>query len=47
MKDQVDFDVTKMFGKPINPNNKGCGSKPGQGLDIEPCVPIGNTAAAA
>ena len=33
MKDQVDFDVTKIFGKPIKPNNKGCGSKPDEGLD--------------
>jgi len=49
MKDQVDFDETKIFGKPINSNNKdkGCGSKPERGLDKEPCAPIGNTATAA
>lgn len=49
MKDQVDFDVTKIFGKPINPNDKdkGCGSKPERGLDKEPCAPIGDTATAA
>lgn len=47
MKDQVDFDVTKLFGKPITPKNKGCGSKPNWGLDKEPFVPICKTVAAA
>jgi len=47
IRDQVDFDVTKMFGQPINPNNKGSGSKPERGLVIKPTAPIGNTAAAA
>ena len=47
MKDQVDFDVDKMFGKPIKPNNKGCGSKPDWGLDNEPNAPNGQTATAA
>jgi transposase len=49
MKDRVDFDVTKIFGKPINSNNKdkGCGSKSERGLDKEPCPPIDHTATAA
>jgi len=49
MRDQVDFDKAKFFGKPINSNkkDKGCGSKPDRGLDKEPCAPIGNTATAA
>lgn len=49
MKDQVAFNKAKFFGKPINSNNKdkGCGSKPGWGLDKEPRAPTGKTATAA
>ena len=45
MKDNVAFDVEKIFGKPLKNLNKGCGSKPAKGLDIEPRALIGNTAA--
>lgn len=49
MKDQVEFNKAKFFGKPIKSNNKdkGCGSKPDWGLDKEPSVPTGKTATAA
>jgi transposase len=47
MRDDVDFDVEKMFGKPLKSNkDKGRGSKPARGLDFEPRAPIGKTAAA-
>lgn len=47
MRDEVDFDVEKMFGKPLKSDkDKGRGSKPDRGLDSEPCAPIGKTAAA-
>ena len=43
MKDNVEFDVNKIFGYPLKVNNR-CGSKPDRGLDSEPLAPIGNTA---
>jgi hypothetical protein len=47
MRDDVDFDVKKMFGKPLkSKKDKGRGSKPDRGLDSEPRAPIGKTAAA-
>jgi hypothetical protein len=47
MRDDVDFDVEKMFGKPLKvKKDKGRGSKPDRGLDSEPRAPIGKTAAA-
>jgi transposase len=49
MRDDVDFDVEKMFGKPLplkSKKDKGRGSKPDRGLDFEPRTPIGKTAAA-
>jgi transposase len=47
MRDDVDFDVEKMFGKPLkSKKDKGRGSKPDRGLDFEPRAPIGKTAAA-
>jgi transposase len=49
MRDDVDFDVEKMFGKPLplkSKKDKGRGSKPDRGLDVEPRAPIGKTAAA-
>jgi transposase len=49
MRDDVDFDVEKMFGKPLISKqagqNKGRGGKPDRGLDCEPRAPIGDTAA--
>ncbi len=49
MRDNVDFDVEKIFGKPIISKkagqNKGRGSKPERGLDSKPRAPIGKTAA--
>jgi hypothetical protein len=47
MRDDVDFDVEKMFGKPLkSKRDKGRGSKPDRGLASKPRAPIGNTAAA-
>ena len=47
MRDDVDFDVERMFGKPLkSKKDKGRGSKPDRGLDSEPRAPIGKTAAA-
>jgi transposase len=45
MKDNVPFDVERIFGKPIKPINKGSGSKPLRGLDLKPKAPIGPAAA--
>ena len=50
MRDNVVFDVEKMFGKPIkSKKDKGRGSKPERGLanKPKPHAPIGDTAAAA
>jgi len=44
MKDNVAFDVTKIFGKPILKN--GCGREPNWGLGHQPSAPIGQPAAA-
>jgi transposase len=44
MKDNVAFDVTKIFGKPILKN--GCGREPELGLATKPISPIGMPAAA-
>jgi transposase len=44
MKDNVAFDVTKIFGKPILKN--GCGREPKWGLDNQPSALIGQPAAA-
>jgi transposase len=47
MRDDVVFDVEKMFGKPLkSKKDKGRGSKPERGLANKPHAPIGNTAAA-
>ena len=46
IRDQVDFDSTRIFGKPIKVD-KGCVSKPERGLDTNPSAPIGLTDAAA
>ena len=47
MRDDVDFDVEKMFGEPLKSNkDKGRGSKPDRGLASKPRAPIGKTAAA-
>jgi hypothetical protein len=43
MKDNVAFDINKLFGYPLKVKNR-CGSKPDRGLDVEPFAPIGNTA---
>ena len=47
MRDDVVFDVEKMFGKPLRlkQKNKGRGSKPERGLANKPHAPIGDTAA--
>lgn len=44
MKDNVEYDITKIFGKPLS-INKGCGSKPTGGLDNKPHLLIGKTVA--
>ncbi len=44
MKDNVAFDVAKIFGKPILKN--GCGREPNWGLGHQPSAPIGQPAAA-
>lgn len=44
MKDNVPFDVQRIFGTPLKTLSKGCGSKPKAGLDRKPRTPIGNTA---
>lgn len=44
MKDNVEFDVCKIFGYPLK-IEKRCGSKPERGLGVEPSAPIGHTAA--
>ena len=46
MRDHVDFDSPRIFGKPIK-IEKGCVSKPERGLDLHPSAPIGLTDAAA
>jgi transposase len=47
MRDDVDFDVEKMFGKPLkSKKDEGRGSKPDRGLASKPRAPIGKTAAA-
>jgi transposase len=43
MKDNVAFDVNKIFGYPLKVKNR-CGGKPDRGLDVKPLAPIGNTA---
>ena len=43
MKDNVAFDVGKIFGYPLKVNNR-CGGNPDRGLGTEPLAPIGNTA---
>jgi len=45
MKDNVAFDIEKIFGKPIKSLNKGYGSKSKRGLATKPNAPIDNTAA--
>jgi transposase len=45
MRDQVEFDVTRIFGKPIKVD-KGCASKPKRGLITKSTPPIGMTGAA-
>ena len=45
MHDQVDFDVTKIFGKPLKVDN-GCASEPKRGLGTKPISPIGMPGAA-
>jgi hypothetical protein len=48
MRDDVAFDVGKMFGKPLkSKKDKGRGSKPEKGLANKPHGPIGDTAATA
>ena len=44
IKDNVAFDVTKIFGYPLKVKDR-CGSKPEGGLDSKPLAPIGHTAA--
>jgi len=47
MRDNVVFDVERMFGKPLKlKEDKGRGSKPDRGLAAKPRAPIGKTAAA-
>jgi len=47
MRDDVAFDMEKMFGKPLkSKRDKGRGSKPDRGLAAKPRAPIGKTAAA-
>ena len=43
MKDNVAFDINKLFGYPLKVINR-CGGNPDRGLDVEPLAPIGNTA---
>jgi len=43
MKDNVPFDLSKIFGYPLKVNNR-CGGKPERGLESKPFAPIGNTA---
>jgi transposase len=45
MRDQVDFDETKIFGKPSKVE-KGCAREPKRGLGDQPSAPIGITGAA-
>lgn len=45
MRDQSDFDSTRIFGKPF-PVDKGCASEPKRGLDPHPSAPIGLPGAA-
>lgn len=45
MRDQVDFDETKIFGKPLQVE-KGCAREPKRGLGIQPSAPIGMAGAA-
>jgi transposase len=45
MRDQVDFDITKIFGK-SSKVDKGCASEPKRGLGTEPISPIGMSGAA-
>lgn len=45
MKENVPFDVERIFGKPIKPRIKGSSSKPLGGLATKPNAPIGKTAA--
>ena len=45
MRDQVDFDMARVFGKPLNVD-KGCASEPNRGLATKPMNPIGMTGAA-
>jgi transposase len=48
MRDDVVFDVERMFGKPLkSKKDKGRGSKPERGLVTKPRAPIGKTAAIA
>jgi len=46
MRDQAEFDVTRIFGKPIKVD-KGCASEPTRGLITKSRAPIGMTGAAA
>lgn len=45
MHDQVDFDITKIFGKPLKVD-KGCAREPKRGLGYQPSAPIGMSGAA-
>lgn len=46
MRDQVDFDETRIFGKPSKVE-KGCAREPARGLATKPSAPIGIADAAA
>jgi transposase len=46
MRDQVDFDETKIFGKPSKVD-KGCAREPKRGLGTKPISPIGMSGAAS
>ena len=43
MKDNIEFDVGKIFGTPVKTLSKGCDSKPVLALDSKPKYSIGNT----
>jgi len=46
MRDQVEFDPIRIFGKPIKVD-KGCASEPKRGLALKPSAPIGTTGTAS
>lgn len=46
MRDNVNYDISRIFSVPKETIKKGDGSKPAKGLDKEPKAPIGNTAVA-